>query len=168
MQHFSAAWNVFQFIWHQFATSTAFFILNWFDGKLIGRWFVFLLEIQLCAGNIQWKSANWDVSRYFRYNFQLIPRKILKLPQFFSLEGWKFFKKYLAVIFSKNFYPLHLKKSKLTWTLRILCIGVKWRSASAWRPTWSSVERVLVSQIFLAGHHNAWSDQSFGFAINRQ
>jgi hypothetical protein len=53
-----------------------------------------------------------------------------------------------------------------TWTRRILCIGVKWRRASACKPTWSSVERVLVSQMFLAGHHNAWSDQSFGNAAN--
>ena len=53
---------------------------------------------------------------------------------------------------------------KFTWTRSILCIGVKWSSASACNPTWSSVERVLVSQMFFAGHHKAWSDQSFGFA----
>lgn len=55
-----------------------------------------------------------------------------------------------------------------TWTRKILCIGVKWSSASACRPTWSSVERVRVSQMFFAGHHKAWSDQSFGFAGRRR
>lgn len=55
-----------------------------------------------------------------------------------------------------------------TWTRRILCIGVKWSSASACNPTWSSVERVRVSQMFFAGHHKAWSDQSFGFAAMKR
>lgn len=45
-------------------------------------------------------------------------------------------------------------------------MGVKWRRASACNPTWSSVDRVLASQIFLAGHHNAWLLQSLGKAKN--
>lgn len=60
------------------------------------------------------------------------------------------------------------ERRKFTWTRRILCIGVKWSSASACSPTWSRVERVRVSQMFLAGHHKAWSDQSFGFAAMRK
>jgi len=54
-----------------------------------------------------------------------------------------------------------------SWTLRVLCMGVKWRRASAWTPYWSRVERVRVSQVLRVGHHKAWSDQSMAISANR-
>lgn len=42
-----------------------------------------------------------------------------------------------------------------------LCIGVKWRAASAWTPYWSSVCLGLDSHLLRVGHQRAWSDQSF-------
>lgn len=50
------------------------------------------------------------------------------------------------------------------WTRNVLCIGVKWRIASACTPHWSKVDRVRNSHMFLSGHHNAWSDQSLAMS----
>lgn len=55
-----------------------------------------------------------------------------------------------------------------SWTLRVLCIGVKCRRASAATPYWSRVLLVLVNQWFLSGHHNAWSDQSMAMSTYTQ
>ena len=49
-------------------------------------------------------------------------------------------------------------------TLRVLCMGVKWMTASAVMLYWSSVHRVLSSQMFRSGHHMAWSDQSMAIS----
>ena len=51
----------------------------------------------------------------------------------------------------------------------VLCIGVKWMTASAVILYWSRVHRVLSSQIFFSGHHIAWSDQSMAISekVNR-
>lgn len=54
------------------------------------------------------------------------------------------------------------------WTLSTLCIGVKWRAASAWTPYWSKVERDRDNQMFLSGHHKAWSDQSLRTSETKQ
>lgn len=48
-----------------------------------------------------------------------------------------------------------------SWILSGLCIGVKWRAASAWTPYWSRVCFGRESHLLRVGHHRAWSDQSF-------
>ena len=51
---------------------------------------------------------------------------------------------------------------------RVLCIGVKWTVASAVMLYWSSVQRVLSSQMFFSGHHMAWSDQSIAMSETKR
>ena len=51
-----------------------------------------------------------------------------------------------------------------SWTLSVLCIGVKFRKASAVTLYWSRVQRVLSNQMFFSGHHMAWSDQSIAMS----
>ena len=53
-------------------------------------------------------------------------------------------------------------------TLRVLCMGVKWMTASAVMLYWSSVHRVLSSQMFRSGHHMAWSDQSMAISERKK
>lgn len=55
-----------------------------------------------------------------------------------------------------------------SWTLSVLCIGVKCSTASAATPYWSKVLLVLVSHWLRAGHHNAWSDQSIAMSENKK
>ena len=55
-----------------------------------------------------------------------------------------------------------------SWMRSVLCIGVKWMTASAVMLYWSSVQRVLSSQTFFSGHHMAWSDQSMAMSGGRR
>lgn len=109
-------------------------------------------------------NANWEVERFALKVFQWHCGG----PFIDTNNVWTRVCVFLCVFvfFWINFILSNGNKWRfvLTWTRRILCIGVKCSSASAWTPHWSSVDRVRRSQIFFVGHHNAWSDQSFGFS----
>ena len=49
-------------------------------------------------------------------------------------------------------------------TRTFLCIGVNQSVESPATPYFSSLQRVRTSHVFVSGHQNAWSDQSFDSA----